>query len=249
MQGSLEGKVAVVTGASRGIGRAIALEMAGRGAAVAVLYAGNEGAATDVCSQIESLGGKAQPYRCDVADFNKVKQTVSQIIDDFGGIDILVNNAGITNDKLILQMSAEDFDRVIDVNLKGAFYMTRHVYSHMARRRAGRIINITSVAGIMGNAGQANYASAKAGLLGLTKTTAKELAGRGVTCNAIAPGFIQTDMTGALSRSVQERALDAIPQGRMGQPEDVAQLAAFLASDQAGYITGEVIRVDGGLCI
>ncbi|MDP4109204.1 MAG: 3-oxoacyl-ACP reductase FabG, partial [Bacillota bacterium] len=179
----------------------------------------------------------------------KSKGTIKKIIEDFGGIDILVNNAGITKDRLILQMTEQDFDTVLNVGLKGAFNMIKHTYGHFMKKRSGRIINISSVAGIMGNAGQANYSSAKAGLIGLTKTTAKELASRDITCNAIAPGFIETDMTDALSGAVKDQAVNQIPLKRMGTPEEVAALAVFLASDNARYITGEVIKIDGGLCI
>ena len=245
----LENKTALITGASRGIGRAIALKMAENGAGVAVIYAGNRESAEETCKFAEKFSVKAKAYRCDVADGEAVKACVKQVIEDFGGIDILVNNAGITRDGLVLKMSEEDFSAVIDTNLKGAFHMIKNCYSHFMRKRSGRIINISSVAGIAGNAGQANYASAKAGIIGLTKTVAKELAGRGVTCNAIAPGFIDTDMTKKLGDRAKESVLAAIPMKRPGKPEDVAGLAAFLAGDEASYITGEVIRVDGGLCI
>ncbi len=245
----LSGKVAVVTGGSRGIGRAIALKMAEAGASVAVIYAGNRDAAEEVCEKAREFGVEAFCFQCDVSDFSKSKETVNEIILKLGGIDILVNNAGIKIDKLVLQMTGDDFEKVLDVNLKGAFHMIKHVYGHLAKKRAGRIINIASVAGLMGNAGQANYASAKAGMIGLTKTVAKELASRNVTCNAIAPGFIETDMTDTLSPALKEQAQNAIPLKRMGKPEDVANLAVFLASDLAQYITGEVVKVDGGLCI
>ena len=244
----LKGKTAVVTGGSRGIGKAIALKMAREGANVAVLYAGNEAAAQETCSLIEQCGVRAKAYRCDVADDRQTKETVDAILADFGGIDILVNNAGVVRDGLILSMKEEDFDTVVNTNLKGAFHMIKHTYRHFMKKRSGRIINITSVSGITGNAGQANYSSAKAGLIGLTKSTAKELAGRNVTCNAIAPGFIDTDMTAALPEKVKDTAVEAIPLKRMGSPADIANLAAFLAGDEAGYITGEVIKIDGGLC-
>jgi 3-oxoacyl-[acyl-carrier protein] reductase len=245
----LKGKTALVTGASRGLGRAIALHMAQAGANVAVVYAGNQAAAADTVERIRELGAKAGAYRCDVADFEATKALTEAVIAEFGGIDILVNNAGIVRDGLVLSMKEQDFDAVVDTSLKGAFNMIKHTYQHFMKKRAGRIINISSIAGIMGNAGQANYASAKAGIIGLTKSVARELAARGVTCNAIAPGFIETDMTDALPEKVQERALEAIPVRRMGAPGDVAALAVFLAGDSAGYITGEVIRVDGGLCM
>lgn len=245
----LNGKTAVITGASRGIGKTIALKMAEQGANIAIIYAGNSAAALETKEQIAALGRESECYQCNVADFEACEQTVKAVLARFGGMDILVNNAGITADKLMLQMSEQDYDRVLDTCLKGAFNMIRHSYGHFMRKRAGRIINISSVSGLMGNAGQANYSAAKAGLVGLTKTTARELAGRGVTCNAIAPGFIETDMTGVLSERVREHALAAIPLRRMGTPEDIANAAVFLASDHAGYITGEVLKVDGGLYI
>lgn len=245
----LENKTALITGASRGIGRAIALKMARNKANVAVIYAGNAEAAEETCRLAEKFSVKAKAYKCNVADCDAVKTCVNQVIEDLGGIDILVNNAGITRDALLLRMSEEDFSAVIDTNLKGAFHMIKSCYSHFMRKRSGRIINISSVAGIAGNAGQANYASAKAGIIGLTKTAAKELAGRGITCNAIAPGFIDTDMTKKLGDRAKDAVLSGIPMKRAGKPEDVAGLAAFLAGDDASYITGEVIRVDGGLCI
>ena len=245
----LQGKTALVTGASRGIGRSIALELARQGADVALVYAGNEEKAQATKAEVEALGVKANTYRCNVADFDATKELVARVIEEMGGIDILVNNAGIVRDGLVLSMKEVDFDQVIDVNLKGAFNMIKHTYSHFMRKRKGRIINITSVIGLSGNAGQANYASAKAGLIGLTKSVAKELAGRGVTCNAIAPGYIATDMTDALSDKVKETMEAAIPMKKVGAPEDIAYTAAFLASDGARYITGEVIRVDGGLAM
>ena len=245
----LNGKTAVVTGGSRGIGKAISLKMAQSGADVAIIYAGNEKAAEETLCLIEQLGVKAKIYRCDVSDFNESKNTVNEIISDFGGIDILINNAGILRDGLILSMKEEDYDAVLNTNLKGAFHMIKHTYRHFMKKRKGRIINITSVSGIIGNAGQANYSSAKAGLIGLTKSTARELASRNITCNAIAPGFIETDMTSSLPDKVKEEAVNAVPLKRMGTPTDIANLAAFLASDEAAYITGEVIKIDGGLCM
>lgn len=245
----LKDKVALITGGSRGIGRAIALEFAKNGANVAVIYAGNADSADETCKEAEKSGVKALCYKCDVSDFEQCGNTVKQIIADFGGLDILVNNAGITRDKLIMQMKEEDFDKVIDINLKGAFNTIKHTYMHFIKKRQGRIINISSVSGIMGNAGQANYSASKAGLLGLTKSAAKELAARNVTCNAIAPGFIKTDMTDAMPDSVKDNTVNFIPLKRMGTPEEVAKLAAFLASDAAAYITGEIIKIDGGLCM
>jgi len=245
----LKGKVALVTGASRGIGRAIAVEMARAGASVAVIYAGNNEAAQQTCALAAELGAQAKAYRCDVGDFAAAQDAVKAVIADFGGVDILVNNAGVVRDGLLSFMSEQAFDDVIGTNLKGAFNMTRHLYSHFLKKRAGRIINITSVSGLAGNAGQANYSAAKAGMVGLTKTVARELAPRGVTCNAIAPGFIDTDMTRAMPEKIREAAVGAVPLRRMGSPGDVADLAVFLASDRAGYITGEVIKVDGGMCM
>ncbi|SCJ43832.1 3-oxoacyl-[acyl-carrier-protein] reductase FabG [uncultured Clostridium sp.] len=243
----LKGKVALVTGASRGIGRAIALELARSGADIAVIYAGNAQAAAATVADIAALGVRAKAYACNVADFDAVAETVKAVTADLGPVYVLVNNAGITRDKLTLQMKQEDFQQVIDVNLKGAFNFIRHTYSSFVRSRAGRIINITSVSGLMGNAGQANYAAAKAGLIGLTKSVARELAARGVTCNAVAPGFVQTDMTDQMPASAREALLGAIPMKRGGVPEDIASAVAFLASDAAGYITGTVLQVDGGL--
>ncbi|MCI9272372.1 MAG: 3-oxoacyl-[acyl-carrier-protein] reductase [Clostridiales bacterium] len=245
----LQGKTALVTGASRGIGRAIALELAHQGADVAIVYAGNEQKARETQAQIQAMGRKAEIYCCNVADFDATKQLVDGVLEDFGGIDILVNNAGIVKDGMVLSMKEADFNQVIDTNLKGAFHMIKHTYSHFMRKRAGRIINITSVIGLSGNAGQANYASSKAGLIGLTKSVAKELGARGVTCNAVAPGYIATEMTDALSDKIKDAMKAAIPMRKPGDPEDVAKAVAFLASDSARYITGEVLRVDGGLAM
>jgi 3-oxoacyl-[acyl-carrier protein] reductase len=245
----LNGKVALVSGASRGIGRAIALELAGQGADIAVVYAGNCGAAAETKQLVEEKGVRAVCYACDVSDFSAAQALIKQINAELGPVYVLVNNAGINRDKLALQLSEEDFSRVIDVNLKGAFNLIRHCYSGFVRQRAGRIVNISSVVGLMGNAGQANYAAAKAGLIGMTKSIAKELAGRGVTCNAIAPGMIETDMTGTMPERAREAMVAMIPMRRAGSPEEVAALAGFLASDAAGYITGAVIPVDGGLAM
>lgn len=243
----LTGKTALVTGGSRGIGRAICTTLAKQGANIALVYAGNEQAADDTLKQLEGLNVKAQKYRCDVADFAATEALVKEVTEAFGGIDLLINNAGINRDKLCMRMTEEDFDQVIGVDLKGAFNLIRHTYAQFMKRRSGRIVNITSVAGLMGNAGQANYAAAKAGLVGLTKTIAKELGGRGITCNAVAPGFVSTDMTAAMNAQVLESAQQAIPLRRMGQPEDIASAVAFLCSDEASYITGQVLKVDGGL--
>lgn len=243
----LTGKKALVTGASRGIGRAIALKLASEGANVAIVYAGNQAAAEETKALALENGVKAECYCCDVSDFDRVAQLVATVKEEFGGIDILVNNAGINRDKLAMQMKESDFDDVIATNLKGAFNTIRQVYPLMVRKRSGRILNISSVAGVCGNAGQANYSAAKAGMIGLTKSIAKEVASRGITCNAIAPGFIATDMTDALPEKVKEGALATIPMRRMGTPEEIADVAAFLVSDAASYITGAVLQVDGGL--
>ncbi len=243
----LNGKIALITGASRGIGRAIALKFAGLGADIAVVYAGNEEKAQEVVSLARDCGVRAEAFKCDVSDFAAVKQTVDDIKNKLGPVDILVNNAGITKDGLIMNMKEEAFDNVVDTNLKGAFNMIRHCSPMLIRKKSGRIINISSVAGLIGNPGQANYAASKAGLIGLTKSVARELALRNITCNAIAPGFVQTDMA---ENIIQDNPLLAsIPLGRVGQPEEIAELAAFLAQDGANYITGEVIRIDGGLAM
>lgn len=245
----LNNKNAIVTGASRGIGKAIALKLASLGANVAVVYAGNADKAAETVSEIEVLGVKAKAYCCDISSFDASKELITSVIEEFGGVDILVNNAGIVKDCLVLSMKEEDFDRVIDVNLKGAFNMIKNVYQHMMKKRRGRIINLSSVVGLNGNAGQANYAAAKAGIIGMTKSVAKELAARGVTVNAVAPGFIDTDMTASLSEKTKEAILGSIPAKKMGSPEDIANAVAFLSSDEAAYITGEVIKVDGGMAM
>lgn len=241
----LNGKTALITGASRGIGRAIAERFAEDGASIAAIYFGNEQKANELKETIEKNGGSIKIYKCNVADYAECENTVKQVISDFGGIDILVNNAGITRDKLVLQMNEEDFDLVADTNLKGAFNMIKHCCRNFVKKKSGKIINVSSVSGISGNPGQANYSSAKAGLIGLTKTVAKELAPRSICCNAIAPGFIKTDMTEAFCEN--EDIIGAIPLKRAGNPSEVAELAAFLAS--ADYITGEVIRIDGGMAM
>lgn len=245
----LEGKTAIVTGAGRGIGKSIALAMASHGARIAVIYANDSGAAEAVGAEISGLGSECAVIKCDVSDSGAVKSALEEAVKRLGPPDILVNNAGIVRDSLLPMMKEADFDAVINVNLKGAFNMTKAVLPHMIKKRAGRIINISSVSGLRGNAGQANYSAAKAGLIGLTKTVAREAGPRGITCNALAPGFIETDMTSKLPSSVREAAVAAIPLKRTGTPEDVAFAAVFLASDYAAYITGEVIRVDGGMLI
>lgn len=240
-------KVALVTGGSRGIGRETALGLAADGLDIALVYAGNEQAAATTVADIETCGAVAHAYQCDVADSASVNKVVKQILDDFGHVWALVNNAGITRDGLIARMSDEDFDRVVDVNLRGAFHVIRALSRTFMRQRGGRIVNVSSVVGLMGNAGQANYASSKAGVVGLTKSVARELSSRGVTCNAVAPGFIETDMTRALPDAVCEGYSSQIPLGRLGTAQEVAHVIQFLISDAARYITGEVIRVDGGM--
>ena len=243
----LDGKVALVTGASRGIGRAIALKLAAEGAKVAINYAGNTAKAEEVKAEIEKNGGEAILVQADVADAAAVEAMVNATVEAFGQIDILVNNAGITRDGLLMRMKDEDFDAVINTNLKGVFYCTKLVSKLMMKKRSGRIINMASVVGLMGNAGQTNYAAAKAGVIGFSKSAAKELATRGITVNMVAPGFIDTDMTAAMTDKAREMTLTGIPLNRMGTPEDVANAVAFLVSDNASYITGQVINVDGGM--
>ena len=243
----LDGKTALVTGASRGIGRAIALRLAAEGASVAINYAGNTAKAEETKAAIEAAGGKAALFQADVSDSAQVEQMVAAVTEAFGTIDILVNNAGITRDGLLMRMKEEAFDAVLDTNLKGIFHVTKAVSKLMMKKRAGRIVNMASVVGIMGNAGQTNYAAAKAGVIGFTKSAAREFAARGITVNAVAPGFIATDMTAAMPEKAKEATLAAIPLRRMGEPEDVANAVAFLVSDQASYITGQVVKVDGGM--
>jgi len=245
----LEGKAVLVTGGSRGIGRATALEAAAQGAEVAIAYHSNEEQATQVTEEITALGTLARAYACDVSDSAQAKGLIEQVTTDFGQIDVVVNNAGIARDKLLIAMSEEDFDAVIATNLKGAFNVAKAAASKMIRRRAGVIINISSIVGLHGNAGQANYAAAKAGLIGMTKSIAKELAGRNVRCCAVAPGFIETDMTAGLSEQLQSKMLAEIPLARLGQPADIARAVVWLASDQASYITGITLTVDGGMTI
>lgn len=243
----LKGKTALVTGASRGIGRAVAVALASAGAKVAVNYAGNDAAAEETKAAIEAAGGTAILVKADIADSEAVEKMVADTVAAFGQIDILVNNAGITRDGLLMRMKNEDFDAVINTNLKGVYYTTKAVTKLMMKKRYGRIINMASVVGLTGNAGQANYSAAKAGVIGFSKTVAKELASRGITCNMVAPGLIATDMTKDLPEKAKEAMMTSIPLGRAGQPEDVAQAVLFLASDNASYITGQVINVDGGM--
>ena len=243
------GKTAVVTGGSRGIGRAVCLELAKGGANVVLCYAGNEAAAAETVSACEALGAKALAVKCDVADGEQVKALMDEAVKAFGRIDILVNNAGITRDGLLMMMKEADFDAVISANLRGTFLCMKAVARTMMKQRYGRIVNLSSVVGLRGNAGQVNYAASKAGVIGMTKSLAKELASRGVTVNAVAPGFIDTDMTAAMTEAAKQATLASIPMQRLGAPEDIARAVAFLASDDAAYITGQVIAVDGGMAM
>ena len=243
----LDGKVALVTGASRGIGRAVAIALAKAGALVAVNYAGNVKAAEEVQQIITQAGGKAILVQGDVAQAEVVDEMMKTVMDEFGRIDILVNNAGITRDGLLMRMKESDWDAVIDTNLKGIFHCTKAAAKHMMKARSGRIINMTSVVGLIGNAGQTNYAAAKAGVTGFSKSAAKELASRGITVSMVAPALSDTDMTAVLPEKVREEMVKGIPMGRMGTPEEVAEAVLFLASDQASYITGQIINLDGGM--
>ncbi len=247
MFASLEGKMALVTGASRGIGRAIAVALAEAGADVAVNYSGSESAAAETAAAIEALGRKAMLVKADVGKADAFEGMVKDVIDAFGGIDILVNNAGITRDNLIMRMKEEEFDQVIETNLKGVFNGIKAVTRPMMKQRAGRIINISSVVGVLGNPGQANYVAAKAGVIGLTKASARELASRGITVNCVAPGFIETDMTDKLPAEMREQLSGQIPLARLGQPQDIAAAVRYLASDAAAYMTGQTLHVDGGM--
>ena len=245
----LTGKIALVTGASRGIGRQIAVTLAGYGATVVLNYNGSQAKAEEVVNEIEANGGHAEAIQCNVAEFDAAKELIDGVVKKYGRLDILVNNAGITRDNLIMKMSEEDFDAVISTNLKGAFNCVKHVARQMLKQKSGRIINISSVSGVMGNAGQANYCASKAGVIGLTKSVARELGSRGITSNAVAPGFIETEMTAVLSDDVKKAMGEQIPLKRFGQTKDIAETVAFLASDNAGYITGQVIQVDGGMAM
>ena len=243
----LKGKVALVTGASRGIGREIAITLAGQGAYVIVNYCGSESAAKDTLNVIKENGGDGEIAQCDVGDFEKVKEMIDGIVANHKTIDIIVNNAGITKDNLLLKMTEEDFDAVINTNLKSAFNTSKNAIRYMIKQRSGRIINMASIVGITGNAGQINYAAAKAGMIGVTKSLAREIASRGITVNAVAPGFIETDMTKDLPEEAKKAMLAGIPMKRIGQPKDIANAVLFLASEQASYITGQVLQVNGGM--
>lgn len=244
-----ENKIVLVTGAGRGIGASIAKRFASEGAEVIVNYSGNDEAAQKTVDEITATGGQAQKYKCSVNDSESVKVMIDEIIKEFGRIDILVNNAGITKDGLMLRMTDEDFDRVIDVNLKGTFNCTKYISKYMLKQKSGKIINISSVVGLSGNAGQVNYSASKAGIIGITKSAAKELSSRGITVNAVAPGYVDTDMTKVLSDNIRNEILKNIPLQRMGNVEDISNCVAFLASEDASYITGQVISVDGGMHI
>lgn len=245
----LSGKIALVTGASRGIGRAIALKLGSMGATVLVNYNGSADRAREVVEQIEGMGGSAEPVCCNVADYEACGKLVQEVIGKYKKVDILVNNAGIARDNLIMRMSEEEYDSVLNTNLKGAFNTIRHLSRYFLKQRSGKIINISSVSGVLGNAGQANYSASKAGLIGLTKSVARELASRGICVNAVAPGFIDTEMTEAMPEKTREAAVGTIPMGRMGLPEEIAAAVAFLAGSGSDYITGQVICVDGGMAI
>ncbi len=247
--GPLAGKVALVTGAGRGIGRAVARRLSDDGALVLVNYNGSRERALEVVEEIRSAGGQGEALGCDVSDYEACGRLVEDVIARYGHVDILVNNAGITRDNLILRMSEEEYDRVLDVNLKGAFNTIRHLSRFFLKQRSGKIINVSSVSGIMGNPGQANYAASKAGLIGLTKSVARELAGKGICANAVAPGYVETEMTQALTDKAKDALKQMIPMNRMGKAENVADLVAFLAGSGSDYITGQVICVDGGMCM
>lgn len=247
MEKLLSGKVAIVTGAGRGIGREIALKLASEGANLIVNYRNSEKETQELISEIEKLGSKAAAVKADVGKFDEAQNIIKKAVEEFGTVDILVNNAGITRDNLVLRMKEEDFDSVINVNLKGAFNCIKHASRIMFKKRTGKIINISSVVGLVGNAGQVNYSAAKAGIIGMTKSAAKEFSGRNITVNAIAPGIIKSDMTDALTDKQREAVLSVVPLKRIGEPTDVANLVVFLASDLSSYITGQVINVDGGM--
>ena len=245
----LTGKIALVTGASRGIGRETAITLASYGATVIVNYNGNKEKAEEVVATIEKNGGKAAVKCCNVANYTDVEKMMQEIIKEYGALHILVNNAGVTKDGLLMKMSEEDYDVVVDTNLKGTFNCIKHVSRQMLKQKCGRIINLSSVVGVYGNAGQTNYSASKAGIIGITKSVAKELGSRGITVNAVAPGFIVTEMTDAMPEEAKQQVADHIAMKRLGQVSDIAEMVAFLASDKAGYVTGQVICVDGGMSI
>ncbi len=245
----LTGKIALVTGASRGIGAEVAATLAAQGAYVYVNYNGSKSRADEVVDAIIKAGGEAEALQCDVADFDACKEMIDKVIADKGRIDILVNNAGITRDDLLMKMGEDEFDAVINTNLKGCFNTIRHASRYFLKQRSGKIVNMSSVSGVMGNAGQANYSAAKAGVIGLTKSVARELSSRGINCNAIAPGFIETEMTAAMTDKAKEDTIAMIPLKRTGQASDIAKAVLFLVSDMSDYITGQTICVDGGMCI
>lgn len=245
----LEGKIALVTGASRGIGRQTAITLAANGATVIVNYCGSKEKAEEVVETIQKRGGKASVYGCNVSDYSAVETMMKDIVKEYGAVDILVNNAGITKDGLLMKMSEADYDDVLDINLKGTFNCIKHISRQMLKQKSGRIINLSSVVGVYGNAGQVNYSASKAGIVGITKSVAKELGSRGITVNAVAPGFIMTEMTDAMPEDAKQQVADRIAMKKLGKVEDVAELVAFLASEKASYITGQVICVDGGMSI
>ena len=244
-----EGRTAIVTGAGKGIGREIALELAKGGAKCVINYASSAAGSEEVVNEIKQMGGEACAYKCDVSNYEEVEKMIADVMEQFGRIDILVNNAGITKDNLMLKMTEADFEAVIDVNLKGAFNCMKAVTKPMMKQRYGRIVNITSVVGVIGNAGQVNYAASKAGIIGMTKSAARELASRNITVNAVAPGFIQTDMTAVLSDAVKEQLLSQIPMKKLGETGDIANAVCFLADEKASYITGQVLNVNGGMAM
>ena len=245
----LTDKIALVTGAGRGIGRAIAETLAAQGAYVYLNYHGSKEAAEQAVAQIVQNGGRAEAVQCNVADFQACGEMIAQVVKKSGRLDILVNNAGITKDGLLMKMSEEDYDQVLDINLKGTFHTIRHASRYLLKQRSGRIINITSVSGVLGNAGQANYSASKAGVIGLTKSAARELASRGICVNAVAPGYVETDMTQVLSGQVKAQMLSQIPLGRAASPQEIADVVLFLASEQSAYMTGQVLCVDGGMAM
>lgn len=249
MEKELTGKVALVTGASRGIGRAIACALAAEGAMVLVNYNGSKERALEAVAEIEQAGGSAEAVGCDVSDFAACGAMVEEVIAKYGHVDILVNNAGVTKDNLIMRMSEEDYDKVLDINLKGAFNTIRHLSRQFLKQRSGKVINIASVSGVLGNPGQANYSASKAGLIGLTKAVARELAVRGICVNAVAPGFIDTEMTQAMPEKTREAAVATVPMAKMGSTDDIANAVVFLAGDKSNYITGQVLCVDGGMAM